>query len=145
MPRLESTRFGAIDYPDEHVLHFPSGLPAFETETRFLLISRPETAPVLFLHSLSRTDLVFLALPVGAVMPDYTLELTAEDEAVLGSSADWFTLSILTAKDGLITANLAAPVVINQKTRIGVQVIQSGSPYSHQHPLARPGEGQPCS
>ncbi len=37
------------------------------------------------------------------------------------------------------TANLMAPIVLNVKTRRGLQAIRRDSRYSHQHPVAGPG------
>lgn len=149
-----SEHFGLLRYEPEQVILFPEGLPAFEEEREFLLIEPPSMAPVIFLQSLRRPELAFITLPVGRIEPDYRFTIEPEDLAALGlpegepseAAADLLCLAIVTiAADRPPTANLLAPVVINMKNRRARQVIQSGADYSHQHPLALPGEEAPCS
>ena len=47
-------------------------------------------------------------------------------------------LALVSLHDELLaTANLMAPVVLNVKTRRGLQAIRRDSRYSHEHPVAR--------
>jgi flagellar assembly factor FliW len=43
------------------------------------------------------------------------------------------------------TVNLLAPVIVNLRDRIGIQVIQTQSGYSHRHPLVPQEELTSCS
>ncbi len=142
--QLTTVHFGRVDYTDEQVITFPEGLPAFEQETMFLIIERPATAPVVFLQSLRRPELVFITLPVLLVDPTYRLELAPEDLRALELPDDRqpeigrqvLCLAIVTVSESRqATANLMAPVVINPKTRRAFQLIQPPGRYSHQHPL----------
>jgi len=45
----------------------------------------------------------------------------------------------IVAEGKMPTANLLAPVVVNLKTRRGLQAIQVDSSYSHQHPVLAAG------
>ena len=45
MGTCQTKDFGVVDYDESAIVHFPAGLPAFESETRFLLIEQAETAP----------------------------------------------------------------------------------------------------
>lgn len=149
-----SEHFGLLCYEPEQVILFPEGLPAFEDEREVLLVEPPATTPVIFLQSLQRRELAFITLPVGRVEPGYRLTMEPEDLAVLGlpeegtpdAWSDLLCLAIVTLAEGRPpTVNLAAPVVINMKSRRGRQVIQCGSSYSHQHPLSIPPQEAPCS
>jgi flagellar assembly factor FliW len=149
-----SQHFGLLRYEPEQVILFPEGLPAFEQEREFLLVDPPSVAPVIFLQSLRRPELAFITLPVGRIQPDYRLTMEPEDLATLGLVepeppdlwSNLLCLAIVTiAADRPPTANLLAPVVINMKNRRARQVIQCGSDYSHQHPLALPEQEAPCS
>ncbi len=151
MESCQTKEFGVIDYEESAVVHFPEGLPAFEAETRFLLIEQASTAPVVFLQSLTTPHLMFLALPPRAVDPDFRLELCAEECRVLGVSGepepvegvDYVALALLTVREGArATANLLAPVVIGSQSRRALQVIQSQSRYRTDQPL--PGVPAPC-
>lgn len=154
MPRIDTLHFGSLDYSEDALLEFPTGLPAFEDQTCFVLIERPDSSPLVFLQSLGRPELVFLALPALVIEPGYQLDVPHEERALLGLPADvpliigrdLLCLAILTvAGCGPATANLMAPVVVNLATRRGAQVIQTDSSYSYRHPLFQQPEEQPCS
>jgi flagellar assembly factor FliW len=144
MDRCLTKRFGWVEYSEEAVVEFPLGLPAFEEERRFVLIERPDTAPIIFLQSLRTDGLCFLSVPVQTLVPHYQLTLGAEEEEILGPAVqeDLLCLVLLTLPEaGPPTANLKAPVVIHRRDRRAVQVIQTGSPYSFAQPLC----GEPSS
>jgi len=154
MPRFETAHFGVVDYQEESVLLFPVGLPAFEEERRFLPIEQPSTAPVIFLQSLNRPQLVFVTLPVLLVDPNYTLHVSEEDLQALGLEtsrqpalgAEVACLTLITlAESRPPSANLLAPILINLQTRTAVQAIFSQSGYTHQHPLATASRTGACS
>lgn len=154
MPHLETTQFGRLDYSEDAVLEFPAGLPAFEDQTRFVLVEQPESAPAVFLQSLRRPELSFLTLPVRAVDPAYALEIPPEERAGLGFpeqgpppvvGRELLCLVIVAAPAGAApTANLMAPVVVSLAHRRGAQVLQPPARYSHQHPLLPPAQEPPC-
>ena len=117
-------------------LEFPLGLPGFEDHTRFELVERPGVAPIVFLQSVDSPDLCFLAAPVSAIDPAYELAMTPEDQALLENAHPLLCLAILSvAENGLFTANLLAPVVIDPESRQAVQAVRNDARYSHRHPL----------
>jgi flagellar assembly factor FliW len=144
MPELLTKYFGLIEYPEEAVIEFPSGLPGFEDETTFLMMEPVASAPLTFLQSLRQPGLCFLAMPIQSLDPDYRAAITFEDLESLGLSTGrqpfigaeiWCLAVIAVAKTGHVTANLLAPVIINRLNRRGVQAIRIDSIYSHQHPV----------
>ncbi len=154
MPSIDTARFGLIDYPDDAVIHFPAGLPAFETDTQFLAIERPDAAPLIFLQSINHPGLCFLTLPVLVIDAGYRLALSPEDLLVLELpvgrqpeiAGNLSCLCILTIPEqGPATANLMAPLVIRRDTRIGLQAVQVDGAYSHRHPLFQSAEVSSCS
>jgi flagellar assembly factor FliW len=152
MPQLVTTHFGSVDFEPEAVIEFPLGLPAFETETRFLAIEQASTAPVVFLQSLQTPDLVFMTLPAALVVPSYEFAPSAEDLATIGidpgsppAPAKILHLVVVTvSEDRRATVNLMAPLLLNWEKRLAIQSLQPWTGYSHQHPLPAPG-ATPCS
>jgi flagellar assembly factor FliW len=137
------------------VLQFPCGIPAFEDETRFLLLEQPEYQPIVFLQSLSCRNLCFMALPARLIDPSYHLSIPGEDLRRLGLAEDHqpalgadsgpsevLALALLTVgADGRLYANLGAPVVVNILTRNALQAVQCDGSYALCQPvLARHGE-----
>ena len=151
MPLVATKYFGNMEYREESVFHFPLGLPAFESETRFVLIERPDCAPLVFLQSLCDSSLCFLSIPVIAIDPQYELSVSAEDAAMLQWSGDahagaaGLVLALLSLHDGFSpTANLMAPIVVNVRTRRAVQAIRVDRKYSHEHPFALADHARDC-
>jgi flagellar assembly factor FliW len=155
MPVATTRRFGAIEYDLSSVLTFPIGLPGFDGHSLFTVVEQPELAPVVFLQSLNAPELCFLAAPVSAIDPHYAVALNQEDLDRLGvdpgitpvPGVDVLLLALLCApENGPLTANLLAPVVVNLRTHVAVQVVRSDSRYSHQHPIQTAVSGEPvCS
>lgn len=154
MPVVATKYFGTMEYQEESVLHLPLGLPAFESEKRFVLIERPDYAPLVFLQSLNEPSLCFLSLPARAIDPAYALAVSDEDRAVLQwggeaclGDAGLLAMTLLSMHDGFPpTANLMAPIVVNVQNRRAVQSIRLDRKYSHEHPfvladLAQDSEG----
>jgi flagellar assembly factor FliW len=145
MPAVDTKYFGTLSYAEESVFDFPQGLPAFEEEKVFVLIEVREAAPLVFLQSMARAGLCFVAFPVLVVDKDYQLAIAPEDLDHLGLAtsrqpalgAEVTVLALVSLHDeALATANLMAPVVLNLKTRRGLQAIRRDSLYSHKHPVA---------
>ena len=147
MPEMVTRQFGKIEFEEDSVLHFPSGLPGFENKTRFVLLERVALTPLVAIQSLDSMELCFFAAPLEAIDAGYQLAMTPEDQRTLSLTADPRCLVILSPnKSGRWTANLLAPIVINQQAHRAVQAVRTDSLYSHQHSLSNPSrEETPCS
>ncbi len=154
MPKLSTVYFQELEYSNEAIFDFPGGLPGFEDQIAFLFVEQPQTRPLVFMQSLLNPGLCFLAVPVLTVDPEYRLSLSAEDLAALGFDsgstpkigADLGCFVLLTvAEDGPPTVNLMSPIVVNLRTRKGIQSIPASSEYPLRHPLLLEKEPAPCS
>ena len=154
MPQCLTKYHGEMEYDEQAVLHFAHGLFAFETETRFLSIERPDIRPLVFLQSLSTPDLCFISVPVFVVDQGYSLALKPEELAAVGLPADRqpvigddvLCLAIVSIQHGgPTTANLLAPVVVNRRNSEAIQALGVNQKYSHQTPLPEPAEEPVCS
>jgi flagellar assembly factor FliW len=151
MPSVETKYFGTLPCGEDAVFDFPQGLPAFEDEKRFVLIEPPGRAPLLFLQSMARATLCFAAFPILVVDRSYELTIAPEDleeldldprrQPALGAEVTVLALISLHGKFQA-TANLMAPVILNVKTRRGMQAIRRDSRYSHQQPVASQPDGE---
>jgi flagellar assembly factor FliW len=155
MPTTQTTCFGEIEFPLSAVFQFPAGLPGFENERGFVFLERPGTAPLMFMHSLSSPELCFILLPILVADPQYRLSLVDEDlselqlpphtEPRIGADILCGALVSMAAEGSGPTVNMLAPIVLNLKNRVGIQVIQTQSGYSHRHPLYTQEELLQCS
>lgn len=154
MSRLPSRYFGELEYSPDAAFQFAAGIPGFDDQTAFVFLEQPKNHPLVFMQSLARPDLCFIAVPVFVADPLYRLHLSSEDRESLELpfppepriGADLVCLALVTLSEGADpTVNLASPIVLNLKNRKGVQSIQECSGYSMQHPLSSAAERPPCS
>ena len=111
-------------------LRIAGGLAGFPGAERYALVELPEASPLFLLSSLDEPGLQFVVVPPAVFFPDYAPELddAAVERLALTDASDALLLVVLTVGGSIdgATANLLAPVVINQRTQAAAQVILSG-------------------
>ncbi len=142
---FETTRFGSLSVDTHKMLTFPEGLPGFEGCRQFTLLPHHmaeggKGSPFVWLQSLERGDLAFLAIEPHSVFPDYAPRVPrAEMESLCLSEETVPRLyTLLTVPQGNpagITANLMAPILINSSARIAKQVVLNTDQYGLRHRL----------
>ncbi|HEV2199056.1 MAG TPA: flagellar assembly protein FliW [Bryobacteraceae bacterium] len=154
MATVQTRDFGELPCDPSAELAFPLGIPGFEDQRRFVLIELPALSPVVLLQSLETSSLCFLAIAVSVLDSGYRSGIAPEDLQVLGLDENrqpWpdeealFMAILSPSADGTLTANLLAPVVVNLRTRVGLQAVRSDRLYSHRHPLSPAPPERPCS
>lgn len=146
MKLLKTTRFGEIDVDTLTCLRFEEGFPAFEKERDFALIPAAEDSPYVFMQSFLTPELAFLLTRPFLFFSDYHCELADDTVEKLGieSDDDAVIYTLVTVPDGdvsRLSANLLAPIVVNQKSGRACQVILETSSYTTKHRLFRESEG----
>lgn len=136
---IHSTRFGEIEASEEKLLQFPNGLPGFQNEKQFAFLPYSKDNPFAFLQSTSDPDLTFVIVDPFIFFKDYEFTLADEILAEMGLSKkvvpDIFNIVRIAGSLESATANLMAPIIVNWKTRIAIQVVLEKSPYTTRHHL----------
>ena len=121
-------------------LTFRRGLPGFPGERHFTLVRwGDDDSPYSVLVDLESPELRFLVAPPSIFFPSYEVDL--DDATVsnldLRAAEEALLLIIISATDRAetATANLLGPLVINTRTRQGVQAILAESGYGTRVPL----------
>ena len=140
MKTIHTVRFGDFEVEEKSIVHFAQGIPAFEDEREFVLIPYDAESPYLFLQSCQTPDLAFLMTSPYLFFKDYEFEIddTTEKKLGLEKPEDVAVYVLLTIPGGSIkdmTANLMAPVIINQNTLDAAQLVLEKSPYQTKHRL----------
>ena len=124
--KIDSSRFGPIEIPEEKVITLPQGLIGLPG-TKYALVARDENSPFLWLHSVEDGG---LALPVTnpwLFFPEYEVRISDEDAEQLGlegpEQADILCVVRAAEDIGDFTVNLLSPIVLHAAKRIGKQVI----------------------
>lgn len=139
--RVETTRFGVLEVDENALVTMPGGPLGFESHTRFCLIENRPGTSFRWLQSLEEPSLAFVVADPSEFFANYEVEISEGDvrKLQLTSEEDALVISILTVRsDGQeVTANLAAPIIINSKNMMGAQVILQDERYTTRHPLAQ--------
>ena len=142
---IESTRFGALEVPEESVLEFPNGLIGLGG-TRYTLIAREESAPFLWLHSLDDPSLAIPVTNPWYFFSSYEVEVSNSEAERIGVTDPSEAEVYVTVRSGEsiedFRANLRAPILISGGR--GHQVINEAPGTSVRAPLfAEVAESQP--
>jgi len=132
------TKFGKYLADGGAVVTLGDGVPGFERCRQFVVVTGPTLEPFHCLQGLDDSRPSFLTLDPRSVLDGYVTELPAADRERLDARADdsllWLALVRL---DGdRILVNLRAPVVINARRMVGLQLMAPDSPYSTEHLLS---------
>ncbi|HVV35373.1 MAG TPA: flagellar assembly protein FliW [Acidimicrobiales bacterium] len=137
--RVTTERFGDLDVAADRVLSFPDGLPGFADAHGFVLVDVQDNEAFFWLQSTEDPGLAFLCAIPWLFFPEYAPEVPDDDQTALEleTAEDAMVLTILTVhrEESYVTANLLGPVVVNQRTRVGRQVVLFGDDYPVQAPL----------
>ena len=126
------------------MITFPHGIPGFENDREFALISIDGEGPFYYLHAVRNPDLCLVLAVPFVFFPDYELEIALESQEgreiskILGienSQQELAVFTVLTIPQDFTdtTANLMAPVIVNPKTRKGLQYVPADSRYRTKH------------
>lgn len=134
--RVKTKFFGEVELDDNKVLDFPNGIIGFEDFKKYAIIYDIEDERETTISWLQSLEEPALALPVVdplAVVADYAPMIEDELLKPLGNPADedLLFLLVMTVPSDMtkVTANMKAPVIINTKTRQGVQLIVDNADY----------------
>ncbi|MEI2283221.1 flagellar assembly protein FliW [Paenibacillus polysaccharolyticus] len=126
--------WGKVEVNEGNIFRFPKGLPGFEDETEFAIISSEDT-PFSYLQSVKEPGLSFLIVSPFIFAPDYSFELNDLDKEELDIDDQVTVYSIVTIHSEInkSTMNLLAPVVLNPANRVGKQIVLHQSSYETRH------------
>jgi len=136
--KLQTTRFGEFEVPEDEILEFPEGLFGFEKERRFVLLATQEKSPFFWLQSVDDPDLVFIVSEPWGFVENYEFQLPQESKKKLEVKEEKdlrvFCLVVIPENPQKATMNLKGPLVLNLPQRTGKQVIINEN-FSTRHPI----------
>ncbi len=145
---IASSRLGTIRVPEADLLRFP-GLPGFPGARRFALVEHDHRGIFGWLVSADLPELAFVVTNPWNFVPDY--DPAVPERALRGLDAQSLdeleVLAIAAFEGDRIFLNLAAPLLVNPKSRSALQVILDGDTWSTRQPIPPPsptGEGEPA-
>jgi flagellar assembly factor FliW len=139
--KLCSKYQGVIEYKEEDVITFPKGLPGFRDLKKYILFSVEENNTFNMLHSIENLEIGLLVISPFLISKDY--EFNIEDNPLedlrIENEADVLVLNTVCLNNDIkkATVNLKAPIIINNKEKIGEQLILDDEKYLIKQPLLK--------
>jgi flagellar assembly factor FliW len=134
--KLQTKFEETVEINESEILKFEQGLPGFEEEKQFVLIPM-EGTPFSILQSITTTELAFVTADPFVFFKEYDFELSpsVQEQLHIEKSPDVFVQVIVTVSEPFdkSTANLQAPIVINQKNNAGKQVVLTDGKHQTRH------------
>lgn len=128
--KIDIERLGLKNVPidPDTLFTFPEGIAGFEGCKRFKLFHEEGKATVFWLQSIDDSAVMFPIVAPEALDIEYQIELSDADCALIGlrSVDDAAVLLIVyrtEAESGKIAANTRSPVILNLKSRKGMQKV----------------------
>ena len=137
--QVDTVRFGPVEIDETKLIEFAEGIPGLEEYHRYALLQFEESYPIIWLQSVEDKGICLPVLDTFAVLQGYVFDIDDGDvrELQLNGPEDLHVISVLVIPDDIqqMTANLAAPIIINTVTGKAKQIILPGSDYNVRVPV----------
>ena len=131
--KIQSTILGEVEASKSEILTFENGLPGFENEKNFILLSIEGNEVYQILQSTNSKEVGFVTANPYLFISGYTFDLDESTVEALSieSEEDIIVLTIVTVKEpfNASTVNLKAPVIISTKSQKAKQCILESADY----------------
>ncbi len=129
-----------ISVDNEHILNFPEGLFGFELYHQYAIYDS-EYPPFVWMQSIEEQNLTFLIVDPFLICNDYELDVDDKQLLKIGikSPLDVIVMTIVTIpqEEGVVTANLQGPIIINKNTKECLQVVLNSSKWTTKHDIIK--------
>ena len=139
--KYETARFGSLEIQDPDILVFPDALYGFDQEKEFALLPLDPKieSPMEWLQSLRTRELAFIVTDPFLFVPEYKMVLSDSEQTQLKiESTESVVVRVIVTIPKVhteMTANLVAPLVINQGKGLAKQVVLTSAEYDTKHSL----------
>lgn len=134
---INTKHFGAINIEDEHIILFKDGIFGFCNHHRFTIIH--ENSAFCWLQSIDDINVVLPMITTALIFSEYKPEVRDDLISRIGELTDEelvvYTVVVIPSDIEEMTTNLKAPIVINNKTKKGIQVILEDDKHHIKHNL----------
>lgn len=136
---IKNRQMGSIKVDPSKVITFPEGILGFEDIREYVIIDFEDHEPFQWLVALDDPEVQFPIISPILVKENYSPSLARETVSQIGdfSDEDLLLYAIVTIRPGAakVTADLKGPIIINQKTRLGKQIVLDSDEYPLDHPV----------
>ncbi|MER2027844.1 MAG: flagellar assembly protein FliW [Solibacillus sp.] len=137
--KIQTAYMDDIEINEADIIHFQHGLPGFEEERQFILLSISNESIYQVLQSINTKEIAFIVASPFIATKNYSFELDEATVEVLhiNHEREVAVLGIVTLKETLAssTINLKAPIVLNTTNKQAKQVILEDSTFTIHYAL----------
>ncbi|WP_432662667.1 flagellar assembly protein FliW [Wukongibacter baidiensis] len=132
--KLNTKHFGEIEINEENIISFPEGIPAFENVKKYVIIQNPNPElPFNWLQGVDEPNLTFVIVNPFLFKADYEFDIPQPtmDFLSIEKQEDIFICCIVSVPENIAdtTMNLEAPIIINNKSNKGKQIVLDNGQY----------------
>lgn len=121
-------QFGEFEYEQKHIINFPEGIIGFENLKKFIVIDDEDSQPFRWLVSLEDSNYSFPLIDPDIVTPNYEIPKLIGNKSV-------FVIATLREPLENSTINLRSPIIIDNETRVGIQIIHEDERWQYNFSL----------
>jgi len=129
--KVTTTRFGELEVKRNDIIHFKEGLLGFENLKKFFIVDPGDQTLILWFQSIDDKDTAFPIIEPSIFSPNYSVKLLPPELTSLElenlSDASVYTILTIPKKVTEMSANLKAPIIINNKNKLARQIVLQDS------------------
>ena len=139
--KIQTKPFGEIEIEESDLIHFPSGILAFENLHQYVILKESKEAPFSWLQSLDDPGLAFLIMNPMDIVDDYQPEIMKHEIRHLFDTEDnkklelWCIITIPKNQPEKLTINLQGPIIVYPEKKLGGQFISNDDRHRVRMPL----------
>lgn len=135
---LRTKHFGEIEIKEGDIINFVDGIPGFEKLLKYVVVENPDRdIPFKWLQCVDDIDLAFVIVDPFVFKKDYEFDIPQNvvEKLHIESHKDIniYTIVVVPGDIKEMTANLAAPILINVANKKGKQVFLEDDRYHRKH------------
>ncbi len=129
--KIKTTRFGELEVDKKDIIEFTEGLLGFENLKKFFIVDPGDQTLILWLQSIDDAGTAFPIIEPKIFQPNYMVKLLPIELNSLSlenlQNASVYTVLTIPQNVTEMSANLKAPIIINNKTKIARQIVLQDS------------------
>jgi flagellar assembly factor FliW len=129
--KINTTRFGELEVEKKDIITFKEGLLGFEHLKRFFIVDPGDQTLILWFQSIDDEKTAFPIIEPKVFQPDYSVRLLPAELNSLSldtvTEASVYTILTIPKAVTEMSANLKAPIIINNSSKEARQIVLQDS------------------
>lgn len=129
--KVKTTRFGELQVDNNDIINFKDGLLGFENLKQYFIVDPGDSTLILWLQSIEDSAIAFPIIEPKIFKPDYIAKLVPSDLSAVEletlSQAKIYSILTIPSDITAMSANLKAPIIINNNKKVAKQVVLQDS------------------